>query len=225
MRRLWNERKLLLVLNFVVILPDKFNDTLAKFLKVRQRAPISMGLVLPLILRWQWWHHPTTHWRCLEVPVGTTGRSFPCTSFSAFPSLLPWLQIHCRSAQAIPSWGPISIPSAAKPSQERSAFSPTQFYVSFFFFTAKFRLFPQIYFFSAFADSWRLSTICYPCARRSARLQCEPKDARQWGPETPHRVGLFPHLHEILSCKNMQNSQVRGEELPLPKLKVNARPM
>lgn len=28
-----NERKLLLVLNFVVILPDKFNDVLAKFLR------------------------------------------------------------------------------------------------------------------------------------------------------------------------------------------------
>lgn len=161
-------------------------------------------------------------WRCQLAPPGEVSLVL---HFLHFHHYLHGSKYTARSAQAIPSWGPISIPSAAKPSQERSAFSPTQFYVSSFFFTAKFRLFPQIYFFSAFADSWRLSTICYPCARRSARLQCEPKDARQWGPETPHRVGLFPHLHEILSCKNMQNSQVRGEELPLPKLKVNARPM
>lgn len=44
MRRLWNERKLLLVLNFVVILPDKFNDTLAKFLKVEAEGTNLNGI-------------------------------------------------------------------------------------------------------------------------------------------------------------------------------------
>lgn len=177
-----------------------------------------MGLVLPLILRWQWWHHPTTHWRCLEVPVGTTGRSFPWPSFSAFPSPSPWLQIHCAECPSHRQLRPNLNSQRSKTISRTLCVFTNTILCIFFFFTAKFRLFPQIYFFSAFADSWRLSTICYPCARRSARLQCEPKDARQWGPETPHRVGLFPHLHEILSCKNMQNSQVWGEELPLPKL-------
>jgi len=225
MRRLWNERKLLLVLNFVVILPDKFNDTLAKFLKVEAEGTNLNGIGFaphpalavvaspdhPLALfGGASWHHrekfPLAFIFCISITTSmapNTLRGVPKPSPVEAQSRFPAQQNHLKNALRF--------------HQHNSMY--------LFFFTAKFRLFPQIYFFSAFADSWRLSTICYPCARRSARLQCEPKDARQWGPETPHRVGLFPHLHEILSCKNMQNSQVWGEELPLPKLKVNARPM
>lgn len=182
-----------------------------------------MGLVLPLVLRWQQWHHPLVlfggaSWRHWE--------KFPLAFISCVSITISMAPNMLRGAPK-PSLVEAQPQFAAQQNHLKNALRFHQhnsLYVSFFFYTAKFRLFPQIYFFSAFADSWRLSTICYPCARRSARLQREAKDARQRGPETPRRVGLFPHLQEIFSCKNMQNLQVGDEELPLPKLKITARP-
>lgn len=62
-----NERKLLLVLNFVVILPDKFDDVLAKFLRADTENVQFTGLFSPPFFP----HHPD--------PAGS-GRRCPSSS-------------------------------------------------------------------------------------------------------------------------------------------------
>lgn len=74
--RIPNARKLLLVLNFVVILPDKFNDALAKFLRAQSEDVQLIRFFFPPPL-FPW--HP--------VPAGSGGKMpelFPCSAAQDF---------------------------------------------------------------------------------------------------------------------------------------------
>lgn len=120
MRRLWNERKLLLVLNFVVILPDKFNDTLAKFLKVEAEGTNLNGIGFaphpalavvaspdhPLALfGGASWHHrekfPLAFIFCISITISmapNTLRGVPKPSPVEAQSQFPAQQNHLKNA-------------------------------------------------------------------------------------------------------------------------------
>lgn len=158
----------------------------------RQRTPLSVGLVLSLVLRWQRWHH---HWCCLEVPVGTTGRSFPWPSFPAFLSPSPWLQIRCVEPSPVKAqpWFPAQqnhLKNALRFHQHNSL------YVSFFFFTL-----PSLDFFPKFIFSARLLTVgdCQPSATRvrvGAR-GCSAKRRMPGSGDQKHPTGwVYSHIYK-----------------------------
>lgn len=194
MRRLWNERKLLLVLNFVVILPDKFSDTLAKFLRAEDTnlngigfapCPALAAVASPI----------GAVWRCQLAPLGEVSLGL---HFLRFHHHLHGSKYATWSAQAIPSWGPTSIPSAAKPSQERSAFSPTQFSLRIFF---SFFTLPSLDFFPKYIFSVRLLTVgdCQPSATRArvGARGCSAKRRMPGSGDQKHPAGwVYSHIYK-----------------------------
>lgn len=157
-----NERKLLLVLNFVVILPDKFDDVLAKFLRADTENVQFTGLFSPPFFP----HHPD--------PAGS-GRRCPSSSLP----LHHWISWAEPSHQRQGKYSNLIHPPHHNLIHVFFFTGCSSwFFPSFFFFSPFF--FPEFIFFSAFADSWQLRTICHQHKSRNQSFQHPTQRGRGW---------------------------------------------